>query len=475
MRDERIQHVIVLMLENRSFDHMLGFLGPVHPNKGMRALKGDETNPDGDGKPVRVSDQATPRVVADSNHSHAGVIEQVLGRHVPEPKPPYAITMQGFVTSNSDADGRYSKNAVMQCFRPDRTLGRLALEFAVCDRWFCSVPGETWPNRQYAHAGTSHGTVDIEVKLYTDPTIFEQLNGSWRVYHEGPAQVWAYRKLWSKGSGDHFHGHDALISDIGSGDLPSYAFVEPDHGLVFRDWFDRSNSQHPHNNAMSDRDFLAGEELIRSIYEALRRNRTLFEKTLFVVTYDEHGGFFDHEHPPAGQAPAIAPDEHRPKNGFAFDLLGPRVPTVLISPWIRQHCVDSQIYDHSAIPATLLQLFVPGTRNLGRRVAVSATFPDRACWLDAPRAELPTLDQPEPLARAARRRERVDPDASREPRNAFQQSLITLAQQIDEEFDAELGSAPVRRRRVERGAPSLGTAREQSEFLERMQEKIRRR
>ncbi|HEY5183242.1 MAG TPA: alkaline phosphatase family protein, partial [Dermatophilaceae bacterium] len=222
-----IDHVVVLMLENRSFDHMLGFLPHPAPEFDGLLRGGPYTNPGWNGAPpVTAMPQAKRVLPTGPDHSHDAVLEQLSVPAV-RSQPP---TNQGFVTSyerkcrglappqfggllgpvvDRVVNGRTNGIApapgrgplVMLCQPPEQVpvLSRLALEFAVCTRWFCSVPGETWPNRNYAHAATSDGETEIELRPYTDRTIFELLEESgrsWHVYHDDTPQLWAFPALW---------------------------------------------------------------------------------------------------------------------------------------------------------------------------------------------------------------------------------------------------------------------------------------
>ena len=246
--------------------------------------------------------------------------------------------------------------------------GRACRSFAVCTRWFSSVPGQTWPNRNFAHAATSDGEVDNSLRLYTNPTIFEHLGAAghrWEIYHRGAPQSWAFRRLWLAAPGGGFSGHDRLFQAIENDRLPHYAFVEPDH------FWPSSSSQHPGNNRKNGDDFGRGEALVQRIYEALVARPNVFAKTLLVVTYDEHGGFYDHVVPAYD---AKYKDGRVAAGGFAFDLLGVRVPTILISPRIPAGTVDNQVYDHTSLAASLRALFMPGSSPLSSREARAETF-----------------------------------------------------------------------------------------------------
>ncbi len=278
------------------------------------------------------------------------------------------VTQQGIrrtrVTDHFPGDGR----KIMWCWSPEKipAMATLARSFALCTRWFCSVPGETWPNRQFAHAATSAGTVDIKVKLYDDATVFERLqdNGkSWRIYFDGPAQVLCYPALWNhpKRLANWHHIQD-LFTDIEKGDLPAYSFVEPNHGYIGRPY-----SQHPGNNRRLSRDFDSCDKFIAGLYETLRANLAVFAKTALVITYDEHGGTFDHVAPPE----AVPPDGRT--DIYAFDRLGARVPCIVVSPWVAAQR-DDTVYDHTSIPATLLRHFAPDAPPLTARDKVANDF-----------------------------------------------------------------------------------------------------
>jgi phospholipase C len=377
----KFDHLVVLMMENRSFDHLLGFLG--HPDVAFDGLTGTESCPDGAGHEVVVSRDSRYEI-ASPDHSHEGANEQVFDGNLGGPP-----TNTGFVKS-------YEKRApgkghhVMRCFDPRMVpvVAVLAREFAVCTRWFCSVPGETWPNREFVHSATSRGLVDIvKHKLWsTRRTIFEQLAAagqSYRIYHDDTPHSWAYSNLWDTAAKRScFQGIAKLYDAIADDALPAYAFVEPDYGLI-----GNGNSHHP-GQASSRDEFASGERLIHRIYDALRKHPAVFEKTIFLITYDEHGGFYDHVAPPRA-----APDEAR-EHGFVFDRLGVRVPAIVVSPWIGRGVVDPTTYDHTAVIQTLRSRFAPGAPPLTGRDAEADVF-RHLLALEQPRrgAELPTTHE----------------------------------------------------------------------------------
>jgi hypothetical protein len=279
---------------------------------------------------------------------------------------------------------RKMSERVMGCMTPEKlpALAHLAREYAVCTRWHSSVPGATWPNRNFVHAATSDESVDIELGFYRDETIFDALDReesrpTWRIYHHDTPQVVAFDRLWLGERQARWFEAAQLLKDIAHDDLPTYSFVEPGHtGST-------SNSQHPGNNETADSsDFERGDMLIASIYNALVDQPELFEKTMLLVTYDEHGGFFDHVAPPKAVHPERLGSRRRSREmarrliswfvdyrnrPFAFTHLGVRVPTVVVSPWVAQSEVDATVYDHSSVVATVGRLWAPATTPLTRR------------------------------------------------------------------------------------------------------------
>jgi len=410
MEDHTIQHLLVLMLENRSFDHMLGYLNypPGAQFEGIRDREHELGNPLPNGDVLFPGPNASYTVHPGPGHSHDDVLQQLLGQN--DRSQPYRLTNNGFA---ANYDGQYSPghgDVALQCFTPERLpiLSSLAQEFAVCDHWFCSVPGATWPNRNFCHAGTSDGQVNIVVRSYRNKTIFEQLSESkrdWAVYYGGfPPQSLAFSRLWLPWEHNwlqRFKPIAQLYRAIRFDRLPHYAFIEPDMiGQV-------SDSQHP--GMGGEQDFRAAEHLIWRIYTTLRANPAVFEKTLFVVTYDEHGGFVDHVPPPQGAQWSVARAFTSADGSytFRFDLLGPRVPTILISPWVDAGTVDHTVYDHASIPATVRRLFEVTAGPLDGRDAQANTF-EHTLSRATPRAGLPDL--PEPIVNQAERHMVIEPD-----------------------------------------------------------------
>jgi phospholipase C len=445
-----IDHVVVLCLENRSFDHVLGYLD--HPDPHFEGVRrgGPYENPGWDGGPAVPTSPTAKRVIPfGPDHSHDAVMEQLAVEGKQPTNRGFVISYErkarglappafgglagGLVARWKGQPPPKGKTAigrgplVMQCQDPAKVpvLSRLALDFAVCDHWFCSVPGETWPNRNFLHAATSDGETNIEIRGYTDRTIFELLedNGSdWRIYHDDTPQVWAFPKLWNTPARHaRWHPIEHFAREVAAGELPAYTFIEPNHRPPFHTLDHRpapgapaelGSSQHPENNLVSDdgydgyddnakdTDFARAERLIATVYEALRAAPEVFARTLLVITYDEHGGLYDHVPPPTG-VPAPGDPKglltrlllalfHRKTAAFDFSMLGPRVPTVVVSPLIPPGTLDQGVHDHASVPSTLRALFAPHAEPLTKRDGWAAPFHHLAS-LSAPRTDLPDL------------------------------------------------------------------------------------
>jgi hypothetical protein len=317
---------------------------------------------------------------------------------------------------------------IMKCLPRENVpvLATLAEEFALLQRWFCSVPGETWPNRQFLHAGTSAGTVNIEARFYFDDTIFEVLErsrgaNSWRIYFDGPPQVVCYRNLFRDDRWFNWSTAEHLFYDIANDSLPNYSFVEPNHGYV-----GDCNSQHPASTTSAgSANFIRGEVLLAEIYMALRSVPEVFSKTALVITYDEHGGTYDHVPP----QPTVAPGGSGSGFGAEFDftLLGPRVPTVVVSPLIERNTVSDVLHDHTSVPATLRKLFAPSAGPLSAREAAANTFE----YLFTRDEARPVPPIPVPLAPAS------SPESPATRPDEFRQSLTLLMEAVARQINIQ--------------------------------------
>ncbi len=419
-----IRNVFVLMLENRSFDHIFGHSGlPVAgPPPGTTNSYNNIS--------YAVGSPAPTTMTADPGHEFNDVVEQLAGAGATYPPGgPYPpIVMSGFVSNyatTTDEDTTpptppHYGDIMLGFDTPTQlpTSYALAQAFAVCDQWFCSIPGPTWPNRMFIHAASSAGldhtptTAEIikweTVAGFTFPhgSIYDALTKaglSWRLYNDNTD---AYSDDPQNGSA---FGAIAQVSSLKGvtmmevqsltrfasdlqGPYPyQYTFIEPNYGDVTGNTYAGGSSQHPMD------DVYGGEGIIQAVYQAIR-NSPLWNTSLLVITYDEHGGFYDHVKPPPAAPPADGSGSQLNDSGFTFDLLGIRVPALVVSPLIPAGTVSSTVFDHSSVPATLERLF--GFPALTARDAAAADLRG-LLTLTTPRTDCPTT-LPGPVARQVR-------------------------------------------------------------------------
>jgi phospholipase C len=386
-----VDHLVVVMLENRSFDNFLGGLrlDRDYPAAGViDGLTGEEVNPDVAGTMIK-----TGRLPS----AHDGTMDPLhdwiaqhacfnLGRN------------DSFVRVNAHHPGQAE---VMTYLDRERLpfLHALASQSVVCDRWFSSVMGPTWPNRYYLHAGTAHGrTRNRPIGLGAPTTVWERLAErccTGKNYYAG-AVPWYSAAFPSKS----FSGADAMVPepvdgffrDAARGELPNLAIIDPD--------FEVNDAHAPHSLALA-------EAFLSSIHRALMAGPA-WSRTMLVITFDEHGGFYDHVPPPA------VSDPHAD-----FRQLGFRVPAIVTGPMVRQGQVVSTRFDHLAIAATLRARF--GIASLGERMDASADLgacidPERvagATTLAQRPAPLPTVEVRSELTAAAAIRRNTQPEIVR--------------------------------------------------------------
>jgi phospholipase C len=363
-----IQHVFVLMLENRSFDHLLAYSG----------LPG--VSP----PPARFGFQngAVDQLDNDLRHEFDDVAAQIHGG-----------AMDGFLASSgADAMLGFDASSVP-------TLVQLARNNLYFDNWFSSMPGPTWPNRLFAHAASSGGLANSlspldAILAVTNPGhalpfdhghIFDRLTAkgaTWRVYHGDPLpQVLSLNGMVAKKSDrNFFRPLSDFASDMSRGDAASYTFIEPNYGLPS---YSRGNSQHPIGTIS------LGELLISNVYNWIF-GKNVGANSALLITWDEHGGFFDHVTPPQATPPgdtAINQNRAQYPRTCPFNRFGVRVPAVLVSRWLPAG-IGSNIYgkvafDHSSNVHALRSVFSLGPALTNR----DAASPDwSAAMLKTPRS-----------------------------------------------------------------------------------------
>lgn len=394
---DQLKHLVVLMMENRSFDHMLGALKKFDAR--IDGLDGTQFNLDTNSAPalVRPLAEFQGQLDPDPDHHFPGVDLQLFnGDTTPQRVP----TMQGFVKSyfaqRHDVD---HSRQIMYYFPAEKlpVLTTLATEFAVFNRWFSSIPGPTLCNRAFAHYGTSFGHVGMEV-WYANQTIksaYQRLEAAGKrakiYYFDTKSSSLEVINLLQH-QPQFFGTYEEFLSDCASGDLPDYCFVEPnysdhegaDGGEIL------ASDQHPDHHVQE------GERFIASIYNAIRNNDDLWRSTALLIVYDEHGGIYDHVPPPNcfGKDGFVAqPDATQTGKPFLFDRLGVRVPAVLVSPWVPRGTVvgNDRVFEHASIPATATELFIGAYADRTDREQKAQTFLD-LLKLTVMRTDAPVFD-----------------------------------------------------------------------------------
>ncbi|KAK3408459.1 hypothetical protein EUGRSUZ_J00692 [Eucalyptus grandis] len=423
-----IKTVVVLVMENRSFDHMLGWMKRLNP--AIDGVDGSESNPlsTSDPKSTRFHfDDRSHYVDPDPGHSFQAIREQIFGSNDTSADPP---PMQGFAQQAYSMDPSMNMSrSVMSGFHPDMVAVYKALvsEFAVFDRWFASVPSSTQPNRLYVHSGTSGGaTSNIPALLalgYPQRTIFENLDDaglSFRIYYQNIPATLFYRNLRKLKYVPKFRSYSAsFAADARQGNLPNYAVIEQRY---------MDTKEEPATDDHPSHDVYQGQMFVKEVYETLRASPQ-WNQTLLLITYDEHGGFFDHVPTPVRGVPSpdgiVGPE---PFN-FTFNRLGVRVPTIAASPWIEKGTVvhgpngspfPTSEYEHSSIPATVKKLFNLSAPFLTKRDAWAGTFEGIVQTRTEPRTDCPEkLPTPVKI-----RKGEANEDAKP---SEFQQELLQLA------------------------------------------------
>lgn len=359
-------HIVVLMLENRSFDHLFGHLGKGDglTQDAVNYLKaGDQSS-----QAFRTGRGGDFTAAGDGpSHSLKQTNEQLFGVTKPTAEqsaatPPLSGFVASFNTSFTADQKRKPTQTelqqVMNVFDPEQlpVLSTLAREFVLCDRWFADVPGPTMPNRAFVHAATSQGyTYNADWKpKFTCKTLYDRINASggarsWRVYsHDNDDVLELYPDL-QKDPTNHVNFETNFVQDVAGDNLPTYSFIVP---AFFH------SAQHPINSMHAPADVRPAEKLVADVYGALQANPDVWKKTLLIVLFDEHGGYYDHVPPPATVSPdGIAGRMDKPfLVPFDFQRLGLRVPAILVSPWFKAG-VDSTVYSHSTIVGSVIEAF----------------------------------------------------------------------------------------------------------------------
>ena len=323
----QIEHIIVLMMENHSYDNYLGMLG-----------RGDGFTLGPDGKPTNANPDANGQALRAFHMANTCQLPRQPSQAWSASHKQYADGANtGFVQSDSGpvAMGYFTGDDIPFYYGLTKT-------FPVCDRWFGSCLAQTFPNRRFLLAGTALGTINNDLKFVVNAaqppagTIMEQLNKhsiSWRDYYTSLPTVGLYLPVL-QANADKVVKIDQYFTDAANGNLPAFSMVEPD--------FDKNSEEN------SD-DITLGESFASKVIHAAM-NGPGWSKTLLVWCYDEHGGYYDHVPPPA----AIPPDNIAPMLNPGdppgdYSRYGFRVPAAIVSPFSKRDYVSHVVHDHTSI------------------------------------------------------------------------------------------------------------------------------
>ena len=375
---DNIKNVIYLLLENRSFDHVLGSLKKVYPTlEGVdeTALRSNQWA--GQSYPQYAG--STAFLNFDPRHEHEHVVVQLANNN------------GGFVADYAQAYPKAQQSDLTKImeYRPLDGLPAihaLARNFTICDHWYSSVPGPTWCNRLFALSGTSLGRVsmpdgimNLNLHWYDQPTIFDRLNEKsikWKVYFGDFPLSFLFTHQWEARNTARHRTMTEFFRDVALYGTPN----APDDGLPPFSFIEPSYCEPAASDAHPPHDMSAADTLVASIYNAIRANGKLWNETLLVIGFDEHGGFYDHVTPPA----ATPPDYHHDE--YDFSQYGVRVPFLLVSPYAMKG-VLSEPLDHTSMLKYLISKWDLGP--LGYRTENAATFVRAILDTPRPANELP--------------------------------------------------------------------------------------
>ena len=383
---DRIDHIVVLMMENRSFDHMLGYLRLSGRRPELDGLQAGMANgyhdttgkfPQYDGLSFAVHELRDTRLTKPQDPPHGGssVDKQIANK------------MGGFVQTYVDERASAKHPEVhpgdVMGYHAEKHLpvyDHLTEKFCVCDRWYSSVAGSTFPNRLYSLGGRAAGKREnISPPIYHVPSFFRHLDGikglSWTTFvHDITPLLWAidndypFKHLLDEHVGwfdGHFrppHFGATFIQRAAGKKLPSVSWIDPAFADL-RTGLTRLISP-PSNDDHPPSDISAGQALVLKLYDALASSPQ-WQKTMLVITYDEHGGFFDHVVPPLNP-----PDD----NPAVFSSYGVRVPAIVVSPLVGRRSFSHEVFDHTSIIKTILLRFARQGNtipDMGKRVTAA--------------------------------------------------------------------------------------------------------
>jgi phospholipase C len=424
----KIDHIVAVMMENRSFDHILGYLTKEGGRTDVDGLIGNETNNDDNGASWTVYPLTETFFATDPGHSWDDVSQQLAGDGQQASNAGFVRNFE-YQLSNDTVSPKEPASAIMGYHNASHVpvYDMFAREFAICDQWYASIPTDTWPNRLYFLTGGSGGMIntpsDADVESdppgYTLKSIFEVLHGAgidWNVFYSDVPFALVFKTIAQDAEyTSRIRPITEFVSRAKTGDLPPVTWLDPN----FNDFPDDPAPGGTSDLAASDDhppgDVARGQQFIANIYAALTQS-PVWSKTLLIITYDEHGGFYDHVLPPGTvqrpdvvtpvggvhRGPAALPgtvdhpaapvveaaatsaaasgvdNTHAtleravgpmsgtpllpvrpgpPDDLSTLEVYGVRVPTFLVSPWVESGAVSKAVYDHTSVLRTILRRF----------------------------------------------------------------------------------------------------------------------
>jgi phospholipase C len=320
-----IAHIVVLMMENHSYDNYFGMLE-----------RGDGLPRGGDGQPTS-SNPAQDGSVVMSYHlpTTSQVANKVRQDWASSHRQLDEGKLDGFVYTGGPQSMGYWTEADLPFYYS------LARQFPLCDRYFGSVLAQTYPNRRFLQGATALGMVTTELPDFHEPppaggTIFDKLDRygiSWREYTAGQPEVALFPANLVQHL-DNVADIGQFLADAAAGTLPAFSLITP----------------HGHVSEENPQDIHQGEAFSAGIINAILQSPS-WSSTILVFTYDEHGGYYDHVAPPAAFAPDSIPPDPRKTSGVpgGYDRLGFRVPTIVLSPYAKADYVSHVVHDHTSI------------------------------------------------------------------------------------------------------------------------------
>lgn len=426
---DKFQHVVVLMMENRSFDNMLGYLyTPENPPPNNQSFEGvgyhnlsnpipnyvdssfvgnvpvykgtvmNNPNPDPGEEYPHINTSLFGTVLPDSNR-YKDACDMTIPWNLPGTLPE-TYPMNGFLTDYinnfKSTQGRlptYSEyKIIMSCFPPESVpvISTLAKNFAVADHWHCAVPSQTFCNRSFMNSAQSNGFVTNSCPSYTKwqgntgETIFQRLQNrgfNWKLYFDHldvfPMSLLIHFNALRQFAHDHVCSMDSFFNDCAGGNLPEYTFIEP-RMMFFH------NDEHPPAPLIGNSSITTfpssvtpGEKLIHKVYSAVKNSSSAignnWQNTLLIITFDEAGGTYDHVQPPSATAPNQNTNNEM---NFQFNRLGIRVPAVLVSAYINGGTVINSNLTHTSVIKTMSDKW-----NLGNLTNRDLNSPSLADYL----------------------------------------------------------------------------------------------